>query len=190
MLNTSFDRDSIIVKIMGIISGLAAIGSLVILFLGGDIGSLFIAIANGLLAFICFVDYENEKIFFVGSLGFIALTEVINLISKTGVFSTSYTNIIISILAHLGMIAYILWNRISRNQAMWIGAVCVGDILWKAIMLPSMLRRFADVLGIAGLGETEMNAVIALVVIAALVAIIPAAAVTIFLFTGALDYGN
>ncbi len=190
MLNASFDRDSIIVKIMGIISGLAAIGSLVILLFGGTLGSLFIAIANGLLAFICFVENENEKYFFVASLGFIAITEVMNLISGTGTFSTTYTNIIISIIAHLGMIAYILWNRISRNQAMWIGAVCVGNILWKAIRIPSLLRRFADVYGLAGMSASEMNGVITLVVIAALVAIIPAAAVTIFLFTGALDYGN
>ena len=53
-----------------------------------------------------------------------------------------------------------------------------------------MLRRFADVYGLAGMSASEMNGVITLVVIAALVAIIPAAAVTIFLFTGALDYGN
>ena len=73
---------------------------------------------------------------------------------------------------------------------MWIGAVCVGNILWKAIRIPSLLRRFADVYGLAGMSASEMNGVITLVVIAALVAIIPAAAVTIFLFTGALDYGN
>lgn len=190
MLNSSFDRDAIVVKIMGIISGLAAIASIAMLLFGASIGNLFIALANGLLAFICFVENENEKYFFVASLGFIALTEVMSLISGKGTFASTYSKIIICILAHLGMIAYILWNRISRNQAMWIGVVCVGDILWKSIMIPSMLRGFADLYGLAGLSASEMNAVIALVVISSLVAIIPAAAVTIFLFTGALDYGN
>ena len=135
MLNASFDRDAICVKVFGVISGLAAIGSLVILLFGGAIGSLFVALANGVLAFICFVENENEKYFFVASLGLIALTEVMSLFSGNGTFASSYTNTIISIITHLGMIAYILWNRISRNQAMWIGAVCVGDILWKTIMI-------------------------------------------------------
>ena len=190
MLNASFDRDAICVKIFGVISGLAAIGSLVILLFGGTIGSLFIALANGILAFICFVENENEKYFFVASLGFIALTEVISLFSGKGTFASSYTNTIISIITHLGMIAYILWNRISRNQAMWIGAVCVGDILWKTIMIPSTLRRLSDLYGLSGLDASTMNGVIGLVVISVLVTIIPACAVTLFLFTGALDYGN
>ena len=161
MLNASFDRDAICVKIFGVISGLAAIGSLVILLFGGTIGSLFIA-----------------------------LTEVISLFSGKGTFASSYTNTIISIITHLGMIAYILWNRISRNQAMWIGAVCVGDILWKTIMIPSTLRRLSDLYGLSGLDASTMNGVIGLVVISVLVTIIPACAVTLFLFTGALDYGN
>ena len=190
MLNASFDREAITVRIMGVISGLAAIVSFLILFFGGSIGSLFIALANGLLAFICFVENENEKFFFVGSLGFVALTELISLFSGEGTFSSSFSSTLISIVAHIGMILYILWNRISRNRAMWIGAVCVGDILLKVIMIPSMLRALSSVYGLAGMDTSQMNAVIAVVVLSVLITIVPAFSVTLFLFTGALDYGN
>ncbi len=190
MLNTSFDRDTISVKVMGVISILGAIGSFVFMLMGVMTGSLFIAIANGLIAFICFVDFENEKIFFAGSLGLIALSEVISLIEGKGAPGSTYSTVIISIIAHLGMIAYILWNRISRFKAIWIGAVIVGDILWKAIMIPSAVRALANVLGYTGYTETQMNGLITLLVVATLASIIPTAAVTLFLFTGALDYGN
>lgn len=190
MLNASFDRDSIIVKIFGVIAGLAAVGSIVFMVFGGMISSLFIAIANGLLAFICFADFEDEKMIFAASLGFIAVSDVFSLLAGKGTPGSTYSSIIISIIAHLGMIAYILWNRISRFKAIWIGAVIVADILWKTFMIPSAVRGLAGVLGYSGYTDSQMSLLIAIVVMASLVSIIPTAAVTTFLFTGILDYGN
>lgn len=186
MLNASFDREAITVKVMGVLGALGAIASLAMLFFGATIGSLVIALANAVLAFICFVEVEEEKPFFAASLGLIALAEVISLILRKGSFSDNAYIIIISIIAHFGMIAYILWNRISRFKAIWIGAVCVGDIIWRAISIPAVVM---SKLG-GTISNPDVKATVTVAVIYVLVGVIPTLAVTLFLFTGALDYGN
>ena len=190
MLNDGLNRDAVSVKIIGAICALAAAAGLLMIFFGGGAAQLVIAAANGALAFICFVENENEKYFFVGSLGIIILAEVIGIFTNGLGTASSVFNALISILAHLAMIAYIMWNRVTRNQVILAGGMLVLDVLWRVWMFSASMKSLVSLYGMMGSDTTELSAMTTLAIVTALLTIVPAFSVTVMLFTGAIDYGN
>ena len=190
MLNEGLNRDAVSAKVMGAVCALAAVAGLLMIFFGGGLAQLVIAVANGALAFICFMENENEKYFFVGALGIIILAEVIGIFTNGLGGSSAVFNSLISIAAHFAMIAYIMWNRVTRNQVILAGAMLVLDVLWRVWMFSASMKSLGGLYGMMGGDATELSRLTTLAVVTALLTIVPAASVTVLLFTGALDYGN
>ena len=190
MLNDGLNRDASSVKVIGAVCAVAAVAGILMLFFGAGIASLAIAAANGALAFICFMENENEKYFFVGALGIIILAEAIGLFTGGFTNSSTVVNGLISMAVHFAMIAYIMWNRVSRNQVLLAGGLLVLDVLWRVWMFSSTMKSLGGLYSMMGGDATDIGKVTTLAIVTALLTIVPAASVTVMLFTGALDYGN
>ena len=190
MPNEGLNRDAVSVKVIGAICALAAAAGILMIFFGGGAAQLVIAAANGVLAFICFMENENEKYFFVAALGIIILAEVIGIFTSGLSSASSIFNALISIAVHFAMIAYIMWNRVTRNQVILAGAVLVLDVLWRVWMFSASMKSFQSLYGAVGGDASAISMMTTLAIVTALLTIVPAFSVTVLLFTGALDYGN
>ena len=184
MLNEGLDRDSMVTKVMGILCGLAAIAGLALSFLFGWL-NLVIAIGNGLLAFICFVAHDREREIILGAVGAVLAAEVIGLI--TGVHTTTLiVNTLVSVVCYAAIFLYIFGNNVTRNRAMWCGAVLTVDAIIKMVRLASLLELVER----SGIYSEVEIFVTKAAVYASAVAIVPAFVLTVLLFTGNLNYGN
>ena len=190
MFGEGIDRGSTVPKIMGVLCGVAAVIEIAALFFGGGFVCVLYAAANGLLAFVCFVENDNEKNLTVGSLGIVIIAELLGLFMGS-LSSTAVTNTLVSVLGHGGMLLYILANRISRNYAMIAGALITLDAIWDAWLASNTIKMLQHTLSmLGGSGSSISGATIAFLCLASVGAAIPAAAITIMLFTGSMDYGN
>ena len=190
MFGEGIDRGSSVPKIMGVLCGVAAVIELAALFFGGGFVCLIYAAANGLLAFVCFAENDNEKILTVGSLGAVIIAELLGMLMGSH-SSTAITNAIVSILGHGAMLLYILANRISRNYAMIAGALITLDAIWDAWLAANTIKALQHTLSLlGGSGSSVSGFNIALICVASVAAAVPAGAITIMLFTGSMDYGD
>ena len=190
MYNEGLNREAMSVKVIGAVCTVAAVAGIAMIFFGGGIAQIAIAVANAAFAIVCFMENENEKYFFVTALGIIILAEVIGIFTGGLSNSTSIFNTLISIGVHLAMIGYIMWNRVTRNQVMWAGAVLVLDVIWRVWMFSASMKSFQGLYGAVGGDTAEIAKLTTLAIVTALITIVPAFSVTVLLFTGALDYGN
>ena len=190
MFGEGIDRGSSVPKIMGVLCGVAAVIELAALFFGGGFVCLIYAAANGLLAFVCFAENDNEKILTVGSLGAVIIAELLGMLMGSH-SSTAITNAIVSILGHGAMLLYILANRISRNYAMIAGALITLDAIWDAWLAANTIKALQHTLSLLGGSGSSVSGInIALICVASVAAAVPAGAITIMLFTGSMDYGD
>lgn len=190
MFGEGINRDSSVPKVMGILCGIAAVIEVAAPFFGCGFICFIYAIANGLLAFVCFVENDNEKNIILGSLGAVIAAEVLGMLMGPH-SSSSITNAIVSILGHGAILLYILAGRISRNYAMVAGALIALDAVWDAWMGANAIRMLQSTLSmLGGSGSSVSSASITVMCLASVSAAVPALAITIMLFTGAMDYGN
>ena len=185
MLNEGLDRDSIVTKAMGVLCGIAAVVGIAVCFMGFGFLNLIIAVANGLLAFVCFVAHDREKEIILGAVGAVIAAELIGLV--IGVHTTTVVvNTLVSLLCYVAIFLYIFGNNVTRNRAMWGGAVLVVDTGLKLINLSSTLQLVER----TGLVSEEAIGVYKTAACATALTIVPAFAITLLLFMGLLNYGN
>lgn len=186
MFNEGLDRDSIVTKAVGVLCVLAALGGFGVILAGAGFTMFIVAIACAVIATVCFMEFEKERELFAGAIGAVMLAEILGLVFSEVHTSSSLINVIVSLLGHAALLLYFLGNRLERNKAIIAGLFIVGDNLWRIITLVSLISVSDNSL----LGMVYSKDALRAAALGSAVCIVPALAVTVLLFAGALDYGN
>ena len=186
MFNEGLDRDSLATKIVDILCALSTLGGIGVVLAGAGFAMFIVALACAAIAVVCFMEFEKEREIFVAALGAVMLAEILSFLFSDAHTSSSLVNVIVSLLGHAALLLYFLGNRIERNKAIIAGLLIIGDNLWRIITLCTLL----SVANNSILGGAISESAIRAAALGSVVCIVPALAVTILLFTGALDYGQ
>ena len=186
MFNEGLDRESIVTKIIGVLCALSALGGMAVILAGAGFAMFIVALACAAIAIVCFMELEKEREMFAGAIGAVMLAEILGLIFSGTRTSTSLINVLVSLVGHAALLLYFLGNRLERNKAIIAGLIIVGDNLWRIIALCTLISVADNSMLLNGVSKSALQAA----ALGSAVCVVPAAAVTVLLFCGALNYGE
>lgn len=186
MFNEGLDRDSLVTKAVGILCALSALGGVGVVLVGAGFAMFIVALACAAITVVCFMEFEKEREIFACALGAVMVAEILGYLFSETHTSSSLINVIVSLIGHAALLLYFLGNRLERNKAIIAGLLIIGDNLWRIITLCTLL----SVVNSTILGGAVSEGAIRAAALGSAVCIVPALAVTILLFTGAVNYGD